>query len=139
MLMVATPFFIVMLAFGVVEQPTAPLAIAATVLCGVACGTTMMAYTATLETDANFASIFRFILTPLFLFSGTFFPLDQLPQWVRVAANLTPLYHGIELVRGFTLYGISLPEAALHIGYLVALFAISTRLTVRTFTKRLVT
>jgi lipooligosaccharide transport system permease protein len=139
LLMVATPFFLVMLGFGVAEQPLAPLAIPATVLCGAACGTAMMAYTATLETDANFASVFRFVLTPLFLFSGTFFPLDQLPTWVRVVANLTPLYHGIELVRGFTLYGISLPTASLHIAYLVVLLAISTRLAMRTFVKRLVT
>jgi lipooligosaccharide transport system permease protein len=139
LLMVGVPFFLVMLGFGVAKQPMAPLAIPATVLCGVACGTTMMAYTATLDTDANFASVFRFVLTPLFLFSGTFFPLDQLPSWVGIVANLTPLYHGIELVRGFMLYGISLPEVALHAAYLVALLLISGRFAMKTFVRRLVT
>ncbi len=47
--------------------------------------------------------VFRFVLIPLFLFSGTFFPVTQLPAWIRPVAYLTPLWHGVALCRGISL------------------------------------
>jgi lipooligosaccharide transport system permease protein len=56
--------------------------------------------------------------TVLFLFSGTFFPVEQYPSWLRVIVELSPLYQGVELLRALTIgnYGIALVG---HIGYLV--------------------
>ena len=61
------------------------------------------AFSATQKTPNKFASIFRFVITPLFLFSGTFFPLDLLPAFLQAVAWLTPLYHGVALTRGLSL------------------------------------
>ena len=47
----------------------------------------------------NFSYIVSAVLTPLFLVAGTFFPLDQLPEWAQVLGNLNPLHHCVELVR----------------------------------------
>ena len=47
----------------------------------------------------NFSYIVSAVLTPLFLVAGTFFPLDNLPEWAQFLANLNPLYHCVELVR----------------------------------------
>ena len=47
----------------------------------------------------NFSYIISAVLTPLFLVAGTFFPIDQLPEWAQVLANFNPLYQCVELVR----------------------------------------
>jgi lipooligosaccharide transport system permease protein len=70
----------------------------------------------------RFNYIFRFWITTLFLFSGTFFPVDQLPGFLQPIAWLTPLYHGVALSRSLALGTIgSDPLAGLiHLGVLVA-------------------
>ena len=83
--------------------------------------------------------IFRFIITPLFLFSGTFFPISQLPPAVQPIAWLTPLFHGVALTRALALgEPLELWQWAVHVGYLVALVTIGTLLALRTFRRRLV-
>lgn len=135
---VAVPFFAVMWAFGVPRTPLAVLSIPAAILTGVGFGAAVMAYAAVMKTENSFAQVFRFVITPLFLFSGTFFPLDEVPSWIEVVANFTPLYHGVELVRGVTLYGLSGTEAIWHIGYLAAFLAAATWIAIRTFSRKLV-
>ena len=54
------------------------------------------------EDVGNFNVLFRFVITPLFLFSGVFFPITRLPEPLARAAWFTPLFHGVELVRGLT-------------------------------------
>ena len=51
----------------------------------------------------SFVAIFRFVILPMFLFSGTFFPVEELPAPLEVIAYFTPLYHGVELCRSLTL------------------------------------
>ena len=71
--------------------------------------------------DTSFAMIYRFGMIPMFLFSGTFFPVSQLPSWLRPVAYLTPLWHGVALCRALSL-GVATAGSALgHIGYLAAL------------------
>jgi lipooligosaccharide transport system permease protein len=77
------------------------------------------------------------IVMPMFLFSGTFFPLTQLPDQVEWVAWLTPLFHGVELIRGAILDQMTLPAALVHIGYLLAMFAIGAYLSERNLTKRM--
>jgi lipooligosaccharide transport system permease protein len=94
--------------------------------------------TATMERDEAYTWVFRFVVTPLFLLSGTFFPLDSLPPWVVVVANLTPLYHGIELIRQLTIFDFSPLSAGWHLLYLVAFLVAASRIALRNFEKRLV-
>jgi lipooligosaccharide transport system permease protein len=53
----------------------------------------------------------------MFLFSGTFFPLDSFPEAARILIQLTPLYHGVDLLRGLSV-GVVGPETLVHVGYL---------------------
>ncbi len=132
----AIPFFAVMAAFGIVDSPMALMAIPAVLLVGMSCATVVAAMTASLQTDEAFTWLFRLVVTPLFLLSGTFFPIEELPEWGRLVAQLTPLFHGVELVRQFMVGSPSL-TTIWHIGYLVALFGIGTVLGIRAFEKRL--
>ena len=72
-------------------------------LTGLAFATPIAAFSATQRTPDRFAAIFRFGITPLFLFSGTFFPVERLPPFLQPLAWLTPLYHGVVLARGLSL------------------------------------
>ena len=132
----AVPFFAVMALFGVFESAQAILAIPVVILVGLGCAAVMFAYTATLKTDEAYTWLFRFVITPLFLLSGTFFPIDELPAWGQVVAHLTPLFHGVELVRQLTVYDVEI-SALWHLAYLFALLAIGTMFGIRNLERRL--
>lgn len=131
-------YLVVLALFGIVEEPTAVLAIPAATLCGLAFATPIAAFSSTQENDQWFTFIFRIVIMPLFLFSGTFFPVDQLPPALEAFARVTPLWHGVELTRGAVLGGLGLAAAALHVGYLGALTAIGWLLARVLFRRRLV-
>jgi lipooligosaccharide transport system permease protein len=126
-------FFLVMLLFGTIHSVLAILAILAAVLNGLAFAAPIFAWTATRRTDQSFALIGRFLITPLFLLGGVFFPLHQLPQLLQGIAWLTPLAHGVALARGLSL-GVLAPSAGLHLAVLLAYAAIgivAARITLR--------
>jgi lipooligosaccharide transport system permease protein len=79
----------------------------------------------------------RFGLLPMFLFGGAFYPIDQLPGWLRPVAYVTPLYHGIELCRDAVLERLELPSTLLHLGVLGAVVVAAWTIAARTFTRRL--
>ena len=81
--------------------------------------------------------MFRFVITPLFLFSGVFFPITRLPLMLQRLAPFTPLYHGVELVRGLMLRTIDAGTIAIHASYLVAMLALGTLAARWTFTRKL--
>ena len=120
----ATAFLATMILFGLVTLPVGLLALPAGVLTGLAFAVPIFAFTATQRNDQAFNAIFRFGLTPLFLFSGTFFPIEQLPAFLRWIAWITPLWHGVDLVRSLTLGQVDLPLAIVHVlvlaGFIVA-------------------
>ena len=97
--MVATIFAIVIVAFGASRSPLIVLAIPAAVLTGLAFATPIMAFTATQRTPDRFAAMFRFGITPLFLFSGTFYPIESLPAFLQPIAWISPLWHGVDACR----------------------------------------
>ena len=132
------PFFVIMVLFDIVEPSMALSAIPVAVLLGLSCAAALMAYTATMETDKPYAWVFRFVMTPLFLLSGTFFPVEELPAWAEVVAQLTPLYHGIDLIRQLTIWEFSLGSAVAHLVYLVVFLAIGVTFGLRNFERRLV-
>ncbi|MDP8904818.1 MAG: ABC transporter permease [Chloroflexota bacterium] len=132
-------FLLVMTVFGAVTSPLTLLAWPAAILTGLAFGMPLAAWTATRREESSFAIIFRFLITPLFLFSGTFFPIDRLPDFIEPVAWLTPLFHGVTLTRSLAL-GQALDPVALlvHVSVLVALVVVGTALAFRTFRQRLV-
>ena len=132
-------FLIVAWLFGAITSPTAILAWPAAVLTGVAFGMPMAAWTASRKTEQSFAFVFRFIITPMFLFSGTFFPIEQFPDAIEPVAWLTPLFHGVALTRSLAI-GQDLDPVALgvHTLVLIGLAVVGTLLAFRTFKKRLV-
>jgi lipooligosaccharide transport system permease protein len=114
-------FLAVAAAFGAVHSREALLTLPVAVLTGLAFATPIEAWAVTRTRDSSFAMIYRFGMIPLFLFSGTFFPVSKLPSWLQPVAYLTPLWHGVALCRALSL-GLATPAAALgHIGYLAAL------------------
>jgi lipooligosaccharide transport system permease protein len=135
---VSTAYLAVISAFGVVSSPMAVLALPAAVATGMAFAAPIAAFSATQDKDIGFTTIYRFGLIPLFLFSGTFFPVSQLPAWLQPIAYATPLYHGVDLCRGLVLGTLSLAAGLTDAGYLVVLSAVGFLLARRSFAKRLV-
>jgi lipooligosaccharide transport system permease protein len=130
-------FLAVMAAFGVVHSPAVILALPAAVLIGLVFAAPIEAWAITRNKDSGFAVVFRFVLIPLFLFSGTFFPVTQLPAWIRPVAYLTPLWHGVALCRGISLGTLTAGAAVLHVSYLVAVVAAGLLIGQRTYRRRL--
>jgi lipooligosaccharide transport system permease protein len=120
MLMTASIYFAVILAFGAVESPLGILAIFVAVLVGLAFAAPIAAWGAFTENEASFVAIFRFVILPMFLFSGTFFSVESLPRLFEALAYLTPLWHGVDLSRQLTLGEVDVTSAFLHVTYLVA-------------------
>lgn len=135
--MTAGIFMLVMALFGVLGAPAALLALPAAVLTGLAFATPVTAYAARCESDSGFAVIGRFVVIPLFLFSGTFFPISQLPALLRPIAYATPLWHGVALTRGLALGDLGAAAAVGHVAYLAALTAIGVVLARWEFSRRL--
>ena len=132
-------FLLVMVVFGAVSSPTFILAWPAAILTGVAFGMPMAVLTAMRSRENSFAVIFRFIITPLFLFSGTFFPIEQLPDQIEPIAWLTPLFHGVDLARMLAIgHDLNPVVLLIHVAVLVSMAAIGTLIAFRTFKKRLV-
>jgi lipooligosaccharide transport system permease protein len=136
-LLSAVLFLAVAAAFGVLESPLAVLAVPAAALTGLAFAAPLTAFTATREGDASFPMIMRFGVVPLFLFSGAFFPLDQLPAALRVVAWFTPLWHGVDLCRSLTLGTVEAGPALLHVAVLLAFVAAGLLWGARSFSRRL--
>lgn len=135
--LVSAVFFAIMAAFGGVRSPSALLALPAAVLTGVAFTAPIMAFAAAVDRESGLSTIFRFGIIPLFLFSGTFFPVDQLPAPIRPLAYVTPLYHGVSLCRSLALGTATAGAAAVHVGYLLALIAVGVWLARLTYRRRL--
>ena len=115
----ATVYFIVILEFGTVASPLGVLTIPVTVLVGLSFSAPIAAWAAHTETEVSFVAIFRFLILPMFLFSGTFFPISTLPAPLEVVAWLTPLWHGVTLCRDLTLGDVSVWHDLMHLGYLL--------------------
>lgn len=111
--------------------------VAAGVLCGLAFAMPLAAFTATQDQDAAYPAILRFGITPMFLFGGAFYPIEQLPDWLEPIAWVTPLWHGVELTRGSVLGGLEAQMALVHVGVLLTFVVVGTLWASRTFTKRL--
>ena len=112
-------FIVVMLVMGLVASPWAILALPAAMLIGFSFASIGIAITTFLRTWQDFDVVQLFML-PLFLFSATFFPITVYPPALRLFVEITPLYHGIDLIRGLTTGDVG-PRLLVDAGYLVAI------------------
>ena len=130
-------FVIVMAAFGLIRSWWGVLLLPASVLLGLAFAAPVAAWTVTLTTTTPMNYVIRFGSIPLSLFSGTFFPISQLPAWIRPLAYATPLWHGAALCRSLALGTVTAGSAAIHVGYLAVMAAIGLWAGARTYRRRL--
>ena len=140
MTMICSIFTLVIVLFGAAESPLIVFAIPAAVLTGMAFAGPIAAFSATQKTPNRFTTIFRFGITPLFHFSGTFFPIASLPVVLQAFAWLTPLFHGVALTRALSLGTVADEPLAmlLHVAYLATLTIVGAYLTIRMIERRLV-
>jgi lipooligosaccharide transport system permease protein len=125
-------------ALGATTSVWVVLAWPAATLTGLAFAAPIAAWAVLVKSENNFAYMFRFGMMPLMLFSGTFFPLSQLPGWLRLFAYATPLWHGVALCRALSLgSGVGLLGVLGHVAYLVALAAAGIWAGARTYRRRL--
>ena len=134
---ISTIFLGVLAIFGIARSPLALLAIPVAALTGLGFSSWLIAFAATQTNDIGFSWVYRLVINPLFLFSGTFFPLTQMPQPIQVIAWLTPLFHGVELMRGLILGSLDLGAAPWHLAYLLSFFTIGLILADRSLARRL--
>lgn len=132
-------FFAAIVAFGAVPNSTGWLVIPISILGAFAVMTPLAAYSAGIEDDSGqFALIQRLVVMPMFLFSGTFFPISQIPDWLEWVAWVSPLWHASQLGRVVT-YGMSEPIwlTLFHLVVLVAFTVTGVVLMRRAFIRRL--
>ena len=138
--LIATVFTVIVVLMGAAYSPAIVLGIPIAVLTGMSFAAPIAAFSATQRTPARFNVIFRFIITPLFLFSGVFFPIDTLPSFLQAVAWLSPLWHGVVLTRGLVLGvpDMSPAQALVHLSILVTLVAVGSWAAARLIERRLV-
>jgi lipooligosaccharide transport system permease protein len=112
-------FLAVMVVFGLAKSPLIILTLPAALLIGFAFAAVGMAATSFMRTWQDF-DLINLVILPMFLFSGTFFPIETLPETVRTIVVLTPLWHGVDLLRGLTV-GVVGPETLIHVAYLTVM------------------
>jgi len=127
----AIGFMAVLVVLGLVVSPWVVLAVPASLLVGFAFGAVGMAATSFMKTWQDF-DLVQLVVLPLFLFSGTFYPVETYPEPIRLIVQLSPLYQGVDLIRSLTIGAIS-PILLVHIAYLavvgfIGLFVVSRRL-----------
>lgn len=132
-----TVFLTVTLLFGLVKSPLALLVPIALALMAVAFSILSMLWTSLAPNYDSFGFFFTLVISPMFLFSGIFFPIESLPTGVRILSWLTPLYHTVEIVRPLVLGQVT---GALwgHIGWLVGFIVLTLKLPLTMVKNRLI-
>jgi lipooligosaccharide transport system permease protein len=131
----AVGFILVMAALGLVVSPLVILAFPAALLIGFGFGGVAMAATSFMRTWQDF-DLIQLVILPLFLFSGTFYPLDAYPDGLRLFVQLTPLYQGVELLRSLVV-GHLAPSLLIHVAYLTVMGIIGLAIVARRLDKLL--
>jgi lipooligosaccharide transport system permease protein len=115
-------FVLVMLALGLVGSAWAVLLVPGALLVGAAFAAVGLAATSMMRSWADFGYV-ELATLPLFLFSATFVPLAEYPDAAQWILPLTPLYHGVELLRAFTLGDVGVAIFG-HVAYLLVMVAV---------------
>ena len=134
----AVAMFLIMVAMGLVLSPLGLLIVPTALLVAAAFAAAGLAGTSFLRTVNDFDIPLGLIVMPMFLFSGTFFPIEGvLPDWLVTVITFTPLYHGIELLRGLST-GIVGLDHLVSLAYLLAFFAICMTIAIRRMERKLI-
>ncbi len=123
-LMASAFYLAVSAAFGAVHSPAAAADLLVGPAVALAFAAPIIGYAVTVRHEQPFVMIFRLVMVPLFLFSGTFFPISQLPAGLRSLAYALPLWHGVELSRGLYLGRLSSLAILGHSAYLLGVATI---------------
>lgn len=134
-LMSCIAFATVTILIGAISWDRALLASLAALLTGIAFAAPLVGYTAIAKNESRLSTIFRFAVIPMFLFSGTFFPIEQLPGWLQPVAFATPLWHGVDLCRSIALDVAPALPVAIHVAYLAVWTVAGWFFATRTFPK----
>lgn len=133
----ATFFAGVLLLTGIATNPLGALGMTGiSILTAYAFAAPMVAFSVTQKSDQGFAFLFRLIITPLTFFSGTYFPIENLPFAVQVLSWCTPLAHGVALSRALAL-GTPLTNLGLHLAALLLWGIVGTVAAIYLFRKRM--
>ena len=130
-------FLIVMLVLGLIRSPWALLALPAVMLSAGALSSGAMILTGVTKEISSLEKVMTLIVFPLFLFSGTFFPVSLYPGFLRPIVAATPLFHSASLLRDLTtgqVAGRTLWSAA----YLATMLLLASTVAVRLMRRRLV-
>jgi lipooligosaccharide transport system permease protein len=130
-------YLAIIAAFGAVNSWLAVFTLPAVTLLGLAFTVPTAAYAATQNSDGAFVPYNRFVIVPMFLFSGTFFPVSRLPLPLEWLAYATPLWHGVDLCRELTLGNVHVLRALGHVAYLLLFVVAGYIWGQRTYTRRL--
>ena len=131
-------FVAVAAAIGAVTSAGVLLSLVFGIMTGLAFAAPVVAFAASIKGEGNtFNPLFRFVLVPMTLFAGTFFPVSSLPAVVRPIAWITPLWHGTELARGAEFGTLRVWPTIGHIAFLLALIAVGVALSRWRFRVRL--
>jgi len=136
-LMVSVIFAVVMSIFRVAPLLQSMIAVIPALLVGISMAALTTAFTVSAKEVAYLPMYFRFVVIPMFLFSGVFFPISQLPNWLQPVAYITPLYHGVEMARAIVVGTEPAIAPWVSVTYLVALTAIGAYLSMRPLRKEL--
>ncbi len=107
------------------------------VLVGLSFAGVFHAFSTTIKSQDGFAIVYRLLVVPMFLFSGAFFPITNLPAPLEWLARLTPLWQGVDLTRMLLIDQVEAVPAIVHLTYLVVLSVVGWVLAVRRLDKRL--
>ena len=139
MLAEAALFWLILVALGATGGGWSWLMVPVAALAGMAFGAPLLSFSATLEDEGfEFSMIQRFVVMPMFLFAGTFYPLENMPIYLQWIGWISPMWHGTQLAR-WASFGLPLAgwQVVLHVGFLAVLLGFGTVLATRNFTRRL--
>jgi lipooligosaccharide transport system permease protein len=135
--MVTGVYLLIVTFFGVVHSAFAVLAIPIGVLLGLSLAGWVSALAIHAENDP-FNPLFRFVVMPMFLFSGTFFPITRLPHGLREMAYATPLWNAVDFDRAATLGTLTWSRGLLHVVYFLIVIGAGVYVAHRAYRKKLI-
>jgi lipooligosaccharide transport system permease protein len=129
----------VLVLFGAVPLTSVPVLVFAAIFAGISFAGVMLAVTSFVKQDDGFYAIVgRFVLTPMFMFSGTFYPLESLPIYLQWVGWISPVWHATNLGRNLS-YGLEVAPwlLAVHVIFMGALLVVAMVIATRKFASRL--
>ena len=130
---------LVLVLFGAIGIESLFVLVVAAIFAGISFAAVMLAVTSFVKQDDGFYAIVgRFVIAPMFMFSGTFYPLDSLPIYLQWIGWISPVWHATNLGRNLS-YGLEVEPwlLAVHVLFLGALLVVSMIVATKKFNARL--